>query len=57
MGSARPEPWKSPDPNKKKHHHMSSKQKSSAKQWAAKHHVPYPSWVANAHAMKKKSGK
>ena len=44
-------PWDKPDPNNGHEHHMSSKQKSSAKSWAHAHGMPYPSLVANMHAM------
>ena len=44
------QPWDKPDPNKGHEHHLDGKQKSSGKAWAAKHHVPWPSFVASVHA-------
>jgi hypothetical protein len=45
--------WETKNPVKK-HHQLSSKQKGSAKAWAKSHNIPYPSLVANMHAMKAK---
>jgi hypothetical protein len=47
-------PWEKPDPKKHSTHHLTKKQENGAKRWAARHHVPYPSLVANMHACKKK---
>ena len=48
--------WKKPDP-KVHHAHLTDAQEAAAKRWAASHHVPYPSLVANMHACKMKKKK
>ena len=44
-------PWDTPAPKAQHHHHLSGAQKGSAKRWAHAHGMPYPSLVANMHAM------
>lgn len=36
--------WEKPNP-KHHHKHLTGVQKKGAKQWAKRHHIPYPSFV------------
>ena len=49
--------WDKPNPKKNLHHHLSPREKVNAKEWATRHHVPYPSFVANVHDMQHKKKK